>query len=309
MILTGTTFNYKAFGLKIESMISLPELAFLDKSIESSEVKIGIADLNDIWSNKSTQQGRFFIEGKSIMFKIYDTATFLIRDGNEILVSPLQGADENKIRLYILGTCMGALLLQRKVLALHGSAVAINGKAYAFIGHSGAGKSTLASTFINQGYQLLSDDIIPVLKDKEGYPNVIPTYPQQKLWQESLQKFGLDSSAFSPLFERETKFAIPVHSSYFKDPLPLGGVFEITKTEEDHVKINPIQNLERFHTLYNHTFRHSLIPRLGLMEWHFTESAGIIKKIKMYQVQRPSNVYTAPELLEKILKVINEEMS
>ena len=37
--------------------------------------------------------------------------------------------DEDIIRLYILGTCMGAILMQRKILPLHGSAIAINGKA------------------------------------------------------------------------------------------------------------------------------------------------------------------------------------
>ncbi|WP_423409221.1 aldolase [Heyndrickxia sp. MSNUG] len=309
MIVAKTNMIYHAFGLKINSTIPLPELVALHESIDMAEVQIDIADLTELWMKKDVQQGRFLVDDQMVMFQIPETATFLIETGKKIIVSPMKDADHNKIRLYILGTCMGVLLMQRKVLTLHGSAIAIDGKAYAFIGHSGAGKSTLASTFINKGYQLLSDDIIPLLLDEEGCPYVIPTYPQQKLWQESLQKFGWDSSAFSPLFERETKFAIPVHSSYWKDPLPLGGVFEITKTEEDHTEIKLIQNLDRFHTLYNQTFRHTLIPRLGLREWHFIKSARVINKIKMYQVQRPSNVFTAPELLEKILKIINEEMN
>jgi hypothetical protein len=308
MTVAQANMVYHAFGLKINSTIPLPELVASNESMDMAEVQIDIAELNELWVKKGVQQGKFLVDDQLVIFQIAETAIFQIEDGKKIIVSPMKDSDNNKIRLYILGTCMGVLLMQRKVLALHGSAIAIDGKAYAFIGHSGAGKSTLASTFIKQGYQLLSDDIIPLLMNEGGCPNVIPTYPQQKLWQESLQQFGWNSSDFRPLFERETKFAIPVHSRYCKDPLPLGGVFEITKTEEDYAKIKPIKNLERFHTLYNHTFRHSLIPRLGLMEWHFTESAGIINKIKMYQVQRPSNIFTAPELLEKILKIINQEM-
>ena len=50
-----------------------------------------------------------------------------------------------------LGTCMGALLMQRKIFPFHGSAIAINGKAYAIVGDSGAGKSTLASAFLKKG--------------------------------------------------------------------------------------------------------------------------------------------------------------
>ena len=75
---------------------------------------------------------------------------FCIQEGKRIIVSPIEGSDEDEIRLYILGTCMGAILMQRKILPLHGSAVAIDGKAYAIVGDSGAGKSTLASAFLTK---------------------------------------------------------------------------------------------------------------------------------------------------------------
>ena len=41
----------------------------------------------------------------------------------------------------------------KKNFPLHGSAIAIDGKAYAIVGDSGAGKSTLASAFLKKGYQ------------------------------------------------------------------------------------------------------------------------------------------------------------
>ena len=43
----------------------------------------------------------------------------------------MKDTGEDKIRLLFLGTCMGALLIQRKILPLHGSAIEIDGKAYA----------------------------------------------------------------------------------------------------------------------------------------------------------------------------------
>ena len=64
---------------------------------------------------------------------------------------------------------MGAILMQRRLLPLHGSAIAINGKAYAIVGDSGAGKSTLASAFLNKGYQLISDDVIAVSLSQENH--------------------------------------------------------------------------------------------------------------------------------------------
>ena len=57
------------------------------------------------------------------MFLIPETAFYCIEDGRKITVSPLAGADPEKVRVYLLGTCMGALLMIRGMLPLHGSAV------------------------------------------------------------------------------------------------------------------------------------------------------------------------------------------
>ena len=53
-------------------------------------------------------------------------------------------------------------------------------------------------------------------------PFVTPSYPQQKLWQESLNKFGYGNRVIiDPIYGRETKYCIPVSSQYSNDPLPL----------------------------------------------------------------------------------------
>ena len=76
---------------------------------------------------------------------------------------------------------MGIILMQRKILPLHGSAVAIDGKAYAFIGESGAGKSTLAAAFMNKGYELMTDDIVAISFKHNEIPIVTPAYASKTL--------------------------------------------------------------------------------------------------------------------------------
>ncbi|MCS0788057.1 aldolase [Cytobacillus firmus] len=305
MIKTLNNVKYKAFGLGVLSEINMPELTQASEKDEGADIVIKVADLTNIWG-PITKQGKFIVSDNRVIFQVVNTAIFCIQNGKEIIVSPMQGSDEDKIRLYILGSCMGALLMQRNMLPLHGSAIAINGKAYAFIGESGAGKSTLASVFLKSGYQLLSDDVIAISSSQGGTPYVIPSYPQQKLWQESLHEFGMETGQFRPLFERETKYAIPVPNSFYKEPLPLAGVFELVKTEAYEVEINPISSLQRLHTLFNHTYRKFLIDRLGLREWHFKLTANIVNKIDVYQLQRPINRFTANDLTSMILKTINK---
>ena len=164
---------------------------------------------------------------------------------------------------------MGILLIQREILPLHGSAISIDGKAYAIVGDSGAGKSTLASEFMTRGYDLLTDDIIPVIISNEGKPTVVPSYPQQKLWIESLRQFGMDSSQYRPLFDREEKFSVPLKNQFCNTPLPLGGVFELVKSVQDGIEIAKITKLNKLQTLSAHTYRNQLISRSEKLEWHF----------------------------------------
>ncbi|WP_017378579.1 HPr kinase/phosphorylase [Paenisporosarcina sp. TG-14] len=298
---------YKAFGLTITSEFPLPEIPPLNIEDVGIDIVIEKADLTTLWSEHSIDDDDFVIKKDWIMFNISETALFLIQNGSRILVSPYKGANEDEIRLFILGTCMGAILMQRKILPIHGSAIAIDGKTYAIVGDSGAGKSTLASAFLKRGYKLLSDDVIPVSLTSDNIPMVTPAYPQQKLWLESLHHFEMESSNYKSLFVRENKFAVPVHSQFVTEPLPLAGVFELIKGDNDEINLQPIQNLQRFYTLYYNTYRNFFIEASGLMDWHFTHCSKMINKIDFYQLRRPATRFSAHELVDLILTTIAAE--
>lgn len=298
---------YKAFGLAVTSEIPLPELPYVGDEADSIDVEIKMADLSRQWVELSKAGDSFVIKENLIMFRAPNVATFSILEGNTITVSPEKSADEDQIRLYLLGTCMGALLMQRAILPLHGSVVAIDGKAYAFVGERGAGKSTLAAAFLNKGYRLLSDDVIAVSLDKENVPQVTPSYPQQKLWQDCLHNLGMKISDYRSIHGRETKYNVPVSSNYYTEPLPLAGVFELIKTEGRVPMLYRVEKLERFDTLFRQTFRHFLIQRSGLMDWHFQTSAQIVNKIGIYQLRRPASGFNVDKLATIILNNIKGE--
>lgn len=304
MIGIKTRTVYEAYGLTVTSDIALPELLPIYIEDDKADIFIKKADLHALWSEHSVPDDDFVIKKDWIMFHVSKMAIFLIQSGNRIEFCPIDSAQEDEIRLYILGTCMGAILMQRKILPIHGSAVAIDGKAYAIVGDSGAGKSTLASAFLKRGYKLMSDDVIPVTLNDEHIPIVTPSYPQQKLWLESLNHFEMDSNHYQPLIVREDKFAVPVQDQFITEQLPLAGVFELIKGENTEIDIKPIQSLQRFYKLYHHTYRNFFIQKSGLMDWHFNTSAKMIKKIEFFQLRRPMNRFTAPDLSEIILHVL-----
>jgi HPr Serine kinase C-terminal domain len=300
--------TYKAFGLIISSEISLPELEQIQVNGNEPEVKIIEEDLVETWSLLPKSNKSFYVEKDFCMFEIPQVAIFQIRSGKCILVSPFPGASKSQIRLYILGTCFGVLLTQRKTLPIHGSAVVIDGKAYAIVGESGAGKSTLASAFIKRGYQLLSDDVVAVSLSEGNIPIVTPSYPQQKLWQESLEYFGMETKHFNPIYDRETKFTIPLKEQFLNKPIPFAGVIELIISNDSNIEITSINRLERFPVLFRNTFRNFIIKRAGLMQWHFNISANLINKIDFYQIQRPKSRFTAHELVDLILSKVKRSV-
>ena len=116
----------------------------------------------------------------------------------------------------------------------------------------------------------------------------------------------MNAELYQPLYERETKYAVPVNNKYCSYPVYLHGIFELVKTESRHISINPVKGLERLSTLYIHTFRQFLLHKLGLQEWHFKSTTRFANHIDIYQLQRPTSAFTAVQLVSLVLNTIEK---
>jgi hypothetical protein len=115
-------------------------------------------------------------------------------DGTRVIVDShgervwAQGAvaDVEDTATYLLGPVLGFVLRLRGVNCLHASAVAIGGRAYAFVGASGSGKSSTAAAFARAGHAVLSDDVTPITEERGGFA-AQPAYPRLRLWPEAVE--------------------------------------------------------------------------------------------------------------------------
>ncbi len=71
-------------------------------------------------------------------------------------------APPDLIAILIAGSVAAYLLSAEGRLVLHASAVEVDGKALAFLGHSGQGKTTMATLLCAAGYPFVADDLLPV---------------------------------------------------------------------------------------------------------------------------------------------------
>jgi hypothetical protein len=96
---------------------------------------------------------------------------------------PTRLASRESFRTYLLGQVLSFALLEMGVEPLHGTASVVDGRALGFLGPPGSGKSTLAAAFLEDGWPLLTDDLL-VVQMNDGRPLAEPGYPRIKLFPE-----------------------------------------------------------------------------------------------------------------------------
>ncbi len=306
-------YIYRAFGCEVRSELPFPELPHWEGPTGSdTALEVVVGRLNEVW-DAAVQFGRSWASdaaSETILFRIPEVAVYAIQGGKRIVVSPCGAADPDQIRLYILGSAMGVLLMQRGILPLHGSAVVIDGKAYAFCGQSGAGKSTLASAFGELGRPLVTDDVIAVSFDGQGRPYVTPSYPQQKLWQASLEQLGMDARRYKPLFQEVNKYAVPVVQQFAGEPVQLAGLFELRLGDKAEHRLERLSPLESLPVLFAHTYRNYLIPMMGLGQWHLDMTAKLAGSLWLARWERGTEGFSARMMAERMTQWIQgEELS
>ena len=237
-------YHYRAFGLRIAS--DLPFLELSHAADDGTPPDVSLMKTDKLIKQENSPQ--------SFYLSVPTVADFWVQRGASISYHPHPSVSQDSLRLFILGSCMGALLQQRGGIILHGNAVSTDGKhCKIFVGESGAGKSTLASWYYLQGAKILADDVCLITISEDGQAYVMPSYPQLKLWQKSADLLGVDTAPLRQLQENYPKFAVPTDEQFMPTPLPFTEINEIVPTVEHSVKL---QGLEKVKSLIQHSYRY-----------------------------------------------------
>ena len=294
---------YRAFGLSLISDFVLTQLEEVS-DVSEPVVRIQRADLSAIVADLLPGQ-HYVMAHDSIFFAVDNVGAFQIQNGQTVLVDPCAGVQEGHLSVYIMGSCMGAILHQRGIMPLHGSCVCRDGKAILITGDSGAGKSTLAAEFLSRGWKLLTDDVA-VIQDIDSVPKVQSSYPSQKLWQDAIDHYGHEAQDLHPLYrkEQQEKFGINAKAAYVDDTVPLSLVVRLMASEHDcgasffdgFAKVNQLlQNTYRAHMIEDHN-----------RQAHFQKCVTLAGKIPMALAIRARDRHCAAELYDKLTALLQE---
>ena len=219
-------------------------------------------------------------------------AQYLVEEGNRISIEPLAGASPEEIRLFLLGSSMGALLYQRGLFPLHGSAVETPWGAMIFVGAQGAGKSTLAAQFHRSGYRLLSDDICAVANRPEGL-QALPALAQFRLCADAYERLGTPQGA---RFDVD-KFVVPMGEGYSPHPVPLRAIHILADHESDTPVFEVLRGFERVQRLLENLYRPQYLNGQSTQSDVMRMAGLIAQKTTMVTVTRRRD----PEAIEGLV--------
>jgi hypothetical protein len=277
-----TSRRYRLFGLEVESELACPEL-WPGRPATPAAIRFTLGP------PAQAIDSRFDGSRASVEFSIAEVATYHVTGGSQIEVRPSPGADWADVRLYLLGSAMGALLHQRGVLPLHASAVELDGGAYAFCGASGAGKSSLAAALHLRGLRVLCDDTGAITCD-DGGARFAAGFPRIKLWPDALEHLEIDTAGLRPDHSRGERRQLDLtRGGVAPAAAPLRAVYLLaTAVGEPHIE--PLSAAATCAALMRHTYRKVVLAKVSSPAAHFRQCAAIAAKIRAFRFSRPRDL-------------------
>ncbi len=294
-------YYYQAFGLAIRSELHLPELV---------GGRAGKYDVNILFSRPDGagpldrfSETTLRVTNGEAYFSYAGIGSFFIRERRQILIDPAPGVDEGSLRLFLLGNVLGTLAFLRGFLVLHGSAVAIDGRGAAFLGHSGEGKSTMAAAF-REKQPLIADDVL-VIRTDETAPLICPAFPQLRLYSETAGSLGFEPKESAPGSPLEEKITPRVPEGFSIEPLPLKRVYLLEKGEV--IERLPLSRPEAVIALLRYTYTLRSLKAGVNQRQHFRQSARLAREVPFRRLIRPHDLKDLPEIVRMVVRDLDEE--
>jgi hypothetical protein len=295
-------YHYYAHGLAITSELACPELVATRPNGHAPDVTIRLGETPGALTTPTSQSVLYQAKPNQFLLTIPHIARFWVQEGKQITIEPMAGSHEDAIRLFLLGSALGALLHQRGRVILHGSAVATAYGAMVFVGLSGAGKSTLAAALQQRGYRVLTDDVCSIVYDQATQTaQVQPGLAHLKLWADAAKELALTDQATRRVRPELEKYALPLHHTFDLAPVRLDTVYQLQPTNGSAWQIEVLSTMPKMQALIMNTYRQRFLQGLGTRPQQLQQLSQIAGQVRFCRVTRPSSGFQLPELVERLV--------
>jgi hypothetical protein len=245
---------------------------------------------------------RYEVAPGEYLLTVDGVARFHVTRGTHIRYETAEGADAASVRLFLIGRPLGAVLLQRGMLALHAGAVRVGEECVAFAGPSGMGKSTLVAALRQRGYEPLADELCALVPSGERGFLVAPGLARIKLWADAARRLGEDTALLEPVRKGLHKYWVGREDGFASEPLRLRRLYLLRTSNRKEVDIVPVRGAGRLQAFLGDTYAKQLLSGMGARPEHFLACAEAARQASVSRLVRPRDGFSLPDLLAALEK-------
>jgi hypothetical protein len=288
-------FYYRAYELNIASDLEFPGLVAVEPELGAydHDISISTVDVLPDLPNATIRESWWQVSPTAFRMEVDAVAVYQVENGRRILVQALPDADPADVRIFLMGSAMGALLYQRGLFPLHGSAVETPWGAMVFVGPSGIGKSTLAAHFHRAGYRLIADDVCAISRAADGSLLVLPAFPHLRLKTDAVGRLYGEAVTSPPSHFDVDKFVLSLGEGHASTPVPLGAVHVLKDADnEDNADtenpiLTPLGGFESIQALADNLYRPNFLQGMQTRGDVLRLAGEIAQSTEIVQLSRP----------------------
>lgn len=312
---------YRAFGLNLSSVypftsrlatgLGPAELSFACSLTAPPDVP-PIAGLTPVFASPETTPlgesiASFFQLARRELLRFARLADFYV-GADRIDCHLLDPRYDFLVELRLLGPVLAYWLERAALPVLHASAVAVDGRAAAFLAGSAGGKSSLAAALVAAGHPLVSDDLVAVEVGSRGSFFARPSYPEMRLWPETARRFVDDPGRLLPLHPGSAKRRVPVGLDGFgasvDEAQPLARVYLPERSGSGgagSVRFTPLSPRDALIELVRGSFVSRLAVAAGWQDRRLEIFARLAERVVVKRLLYPDGFDHLPRVRDAIL--------
>lgn len=310
--LSNNVYRYQIYGCTLESEIPFPELEPVRKNGHNGQDKISLRLKNfDLPSSfeKESFHGLTYWFGPDQRTIVVDSPLL-----GQFRLCPQERVIDWKrshpgsidfTRAILKGSVLGFFLSHCfSLLILHGSVLAWDGKGIVLCGASQEGKSTLTAALLNEGFSLLSDDVVVIKKRRNAFV-VQPGAPEIRLWPQSM-------GALKPLIQPETFYSQTSKKSlvlngegpwqFIRKPVPLRALYFLSRQRKgrNDIRVETLKGQKAVAELLRNLYIVNLLET-KVLKRQFELAVKLAQHVALKRIVYPSGFQHLPRVKEVIL--------
>lgn len=261
---------YRIFDILVASDLPLPELPEKESGPATISFSLGsqkeYGKQEPIWFHTwSDPAGQIYIScarlrDSSYLIRYPGLADFHITSAlDAVHINPAPKTPTETLQHLILDQIVPRILGQLGRLVLHASAIKLKGNiGIAFLGSSGWGKSTLATSFIQSGSHLITDDCL-LMESRKGNAIGIPSYYGTRLYSDSTDELFKTPPAWSKVshYSNKKRLVLPEQTAS-EAAVYIDALFLLDhpdrKMKQKNIEIKQVKGAEAIMSMIRRTF-------------------------------------------------------